>query len=152
MATATPTALKTGRELVTPDLFGRLVNRIVKDEKIEPALAERIMSDTLGFLDACGNNPGAPLAPSELVDIGWHTFIVYTEPYADFCQRTAGRFIHHSPADEPGKTYEPKADTRLRAIEAMRRLGYTPDPELWGIGADCTQCHAGCSDSNYDGR
>ncbi|WP_405667998.1 glycine-rich domain-containing protein [Streptomyces sp. NBC_00055] len=151
MTTATPVRVD-ARGLVPEELFGRLVARIVKDEKIEKPLAERIMTDALGFLAACGANPGAPLGPSELVDIGWHTFILYTQEYAAFCQRVAGRFIHHAPADEPGVTYEPKRDTRLRAIDAMVALGYEPDRALWGHGAKCSQCHNGCSDSNYTGQ
>lgn len=142
----------TARALVSDELFTRLANRIVKDEGVSKPLAERIMTDALGFLAACAWNPGAPLGPSEKVDIGWHTFILYTAEYAEFCQRVAGRFIHHAPADEPGMVYEAKRDTRLRAIEAMRRAGYEPDTELWGIPAKCSQCHSGCSDSNYTGQ
>lgn len=41
-----------------------------------------------------------PIGPSELVDIGWHTFILYTVDYAAFCERIAGRFIHHVPNDD----------------------------------------------------
>ncbi|MFE4959253.1 hypothetical protein ACFRCW_35950 [Streptomyces sp. NPDC056653] len=69
-----------------------------------------------------------------------------------FCERIAGWFIHHSPTDEPGASYEPKRDTRLRAIEAIRKAGYEPAAELWGHAANCSQCHSGCSDSNYDGQ
>ncbi|MET8270729.1 hypothetical protein [Streptomyces sp. NPDC005096] len=151
MSTATPVRAD-ARTLISDELFGRLVNRIVKDEGVDQPLAERIMTDALAFLAACAANPGAALGPSEQVDLGWHAFVLYTEPYAEFCERIAGRFIHHSPADEPGATYEPKRDTRLRAIEAIRQAGYEPDTELWGHAADCSQCHSGCSDSNYDGQ
>lgn len=151
MSTATPLRAD-ARTLISEELFDRLVNRIAKDEHLDRSLAERIMTDALAFLAACGANPGAALAPSEQVDIGWHTFILYTEPYTEFCRRVAGRFIHHSPADEPGVTYEPKRDTRLRALDAIRSLGYEPDAELWGVPADCSQCHDGCADSNYTGE
>ncbi|MGW5820616.1 glycine-rich domain-containing protein [Streptomyces noursei] len=151
MTTAIPVRAD-ARALVSEELFGRLVARIVKDERIEEPLAERIMTDALAFLAACGANQGSALGPSEQVDIGWHTFLMYTEEYADFCERIAGRFIHHSPADVPGVVYEEKRDTRLRSIGAMRALGYEPDPELWGHSADCSQCHNGCSESNYAGK
>jgi hypothetical protein len=34
-------------------------------------------------------------------------------------------------------------------VSAMREAGYRVDPPLWSMGtaADCSQCHAGCSDS-----
>ncbi|WP_371605073.1 hypothetical protein OG345_41745 (plasmid) [Streptomyces sp. NBC_01220] len=151
MSTATPVRAD-ARTLISDELFGRLTNRLVKDEGLDRDLAERIMTDALAFLAACGKNPGASLGPSEQVDLGWHTFVLYTAPYAEFCERVAGRFLHHSPADEPGVTYEPKRDTRLRAVEAIRGAGYEPDAELWGQPADCSQCHSGCSESNYDGQ
>ncbi|MFD9815155.1 glycine-rich domain-containing protein [Streptomyces sp. NPDC059080] len=151
MSTATPVRTD-ARALITEGLFGRLVDRIVKDEQITELLAERIVTDALAFLAACGANQGSTLAPSEQVDIGWHTFLMYTEEYADFCSRVAGRFIHHSPADLPGVSYEPKATTRLRSMAAMRALGYEPFPGLWGSTAECSQCHDGCSNSNYAGK
>lgn len=54
------------------------------------------MDQALAFLIACANTP-RPLAPSAEVDLGWHTFLLYTNEYADFCERIAGRFIHHRP-------------------------------------------------------
>ncbi|MFI6797220.1 glycine-rich domain-containing protein [Streptosporangium canum] len=64
-------------------------------------LAEQIMKQALSFLAACAARPYARLAPSELVDIGWHTFILYTREYAEFCEQVAGRFINHAPDDDP---------------------------------------------------
>jgi hypothetical protein len=125
------------RTLISEELFGRLVGRMVKDEGMERPHAERVLTEALKFLAACGANQGSALSPSEQVDVGWHTFVLYTEAYQEFCTRVAGRFIHHSPADVPGVVYEPKADTRLRSIEAIRALGYEPDAELWGMSAEC---------------
>jgi predicted methyltransferase len=33
------------------------------------------------------------------VDGLWHTFLLFTQLYARFCYRVAGRFLHHTPAD-----------------------------------------------------
>lgn len=30
----------------------------------------------------------------------WHTFILFTKPYADFCEKYFGHFIHHFPTTE----------------------------------------------------
>ncbi|MFD8558287.1 hypothetical protein ACFV1N_13485 [Streptosporangium canum] len=59
-------------------------------------LAEQIMKQALSFLAACAARPYARLAPSELVDIGWHTFILYTREYAELLLR-AGRQPVHQP-------------------------------------------------------
>lgn len=141
----------TGRSLVSPELFARLTNRIVADEQINPTLAERIMSQALVFLKACGDNTGTPLSPSPLVDIGWHTFVLYTRDYADFCERVAGRFIHHAPTDD-GADHGDPAEIHTRTLDAIRAAGFTPDQDLWpSVAGDCnsrcTQCHARCTDS-----
>lgn len=33
-----------------------------------------------------------------IIDEFWHTFVLHTKDYADFCNEYFGEFIHHSPA------------------------------------------------------
>ncbi len=136
---------RTGRALISDDLFHRLTDRIIKVECFERELAERIMDQALAFLLACAVNVGAPLAPSELVDIGWHTFILDTHEYAAFCDRVAGRFLHHVPNDDQRPAESP-ADVLARTCAAMRTLGFQLDDALWPRAAlgSCTGCHNGC--------
>ncbi|HEY3480772.1 MAG TPA: hypothetical protein VGL02_17900 [Streptomyces sp.] len=138
---------RTGRALVSDDLFRRLTDRIIQAEGFDRDLAERIMDQALAFLVACAANVGDPLAPSELVDIGWHTFLLDTCEYAAFCDRVAGRFIHHVPnGDEPAT--ESPGEVLARTLRAMRALGFHPDDALWPRTAlgSCTGCHNGCHD------
>src|SRR5215467_13897157 len=37
--------------------------------------------------------------PSQVVDVAWHEFILFTRDYRAFCQRGLGRFLHHVPAE-----------------------------------------------------
>lgn len=37
--------------------------------------------------------------PSQVVDVAWHEFILFTRPYELFCRRALGRFLHHTPAE-----------------------------------------------------
>ncbi|WP_436761135.1 glycine-rich domain-containing protein [Streptosporangium sp. V21-05] len=142
----------TPRALITHALFTRLTARIAIDHPEHAHQADVIMEQALAFLATCAANPGAGLGPSDTVDIGWHTFLMYTREYAEFCQRVAGRFIHHAPDDVPG---EPGPRGGLAAtIEAMEAAGYRVDPAVWPTSADCSngggkcnQCHAGCYDS-----
>ena len=131
-------------ELVPAELFDRLAGRVVHDELVTPDMANRLMRQTLAFLYACAKNPDAGLAPSRTVDVGWHTFILHTREYAEFCERVAGRFIHHKPEDGALEVHRPAVATTLAA---MRELGLTVDDELWPVAGDCSQCHAGCHDS-----
>lgn len=139
-----------GSSLIAPALFGRLVRRIAKDANLPTELAERIMDQALAFLGACARDHDEPLAPSELVDIGWHAFVLYTWDYAQFCDQIAGRFLHHTPTDEDDPTTSGAAAraTLDRTMTAIEAAGFVVDHELWSLGAvaDCTGCHNGCHD------
>jgi len=37
--------------------------------------------------------------PSQVVDDGWHEFILFSRAYAEFCRNAFGRFLHHTPAE-----------------------------------------------------
>ncbi|WP_051820646.1 MULTISPECIES: glycine-rich domain-containing protein [Streptomyces] len=134
--------------LVDPEVHERLAVRITKDHpEIDVPTARRIVSQTAAFLAAGAREPGQFLVPSALVDIGWHTWILHTVDYSEFCQRVAGRFIHHVPTDNEPVPGGPAA-ARERTLAAIRAAGYTIDPDLWmRADGDCSQCHQGCTDS-----
>lgn len=124
------------KHLITPELWSRLVARIVKDEGFDQSLAERIVDQALGFLQLCAADPDSRYAPSPTVDIGWHTFILYTREYAEFCMGLAGRFIHHSPMDEDSETYPGNVISQTTA--AMKVRGLAVDEVLWDTVGKCT--------------
>lgn len=156
-----PVTVQPARTLVPAGLFGRLTARIVADHGLDWPMAERIMTEALAYLRAAATAT-EPLSPSETVDIGWHTFLLYTREYAAFCQRVAGQFIHHVPDDDPD---EPAAgdghEVLRRTVAALTATGHAVDAELWmpvvasrcnsgggGSGTGkCSQCHAGCVNS-----
>lgn len=113
------------------------------------------MEQALAFLAACAARPAARLAPSELVDIGWHTMLLYTREYAEFCRRVAGRFIHHAPDDDLGAP-APAGSNSAATVAVIRELGLPVIADLWSHPASCSgsgtgkcsQCHQGCTDSN----
>ena len=37
--------------------------------------------------------------PSQVVDVAWHEFILFTRNYGDFCRRGLGHFLHHTPTE-----------------------------------------------------
>jgi hypothetical protein len=148
--TAVITERAAGRSLIPSELHRRLVRRIVVDEKISEDLANRIMDQTLAFLGTCAREHAEPMAPSELVDIGWHTFILHTREYAAFCQGVAGRFLHHVPTEDsdanaPG---ERACATLVRTVAAIDAAGFAVDTALWPKANTlaCTGCHNGCHD------
>ncbi|GAA1940069.1 hypothetical protein [Amycolatopsis minnesotensis] len=141
---------RVGQELVSVELFDRLASRIAKEHHMPRGFAARIMDQALAFLAVCAQS-AEPLAPSEAVDIGWHTFILYTREYAAFCERIAGQFIHHEPTDTGviPVTRTP-VDSMSATTRALRTAGYRVDLPLWKASADCNQCTNGCTHSSGD--
>ncbi|MEU2801452.1 hypothetical protein [Streptomyces sp. NPDC007117] len=141
--------------LVTPEVMERLAARITKDHPdTDLPTARRIIGQAAAFLAASAALPGAELSPSKAVDVGWHTFILHTVDYAEFCDRVAGRFIHHVPTEDD-QTGEDSGAARQRTLDAITAAGYRIDHELWPDATkmgDCSQCHAGCSDSPNSGK
>ncbi len=37
--------------------------------------------------------------PSQVVDVAWHEFILFTRHYQAFCKKALGRFLHHTPTE-----------------------------------------------------
>jgi len=153
---------KAGRGLVDPELFARLSARIATDHGMDRSAAERIMDQALAFLGMCAVST-APLSPSATVGIGWHTFILCTKDYREFCDRVAGRFIDHVPTDhysrecqmcnggedEPspdsGKAHSGALTTPATAL-AVAEEGFALDELLWSSAGTCSQCKDGCHD------
>ncbi|WP_027927253.1 glycine-rich domain-containing protein [Amycolatopsis benzoatilytica] len=139
----------TGRGLIPEDLFHRLTARVAKENSVPLEYAGRIMDQALAFLAACARTD-QPLAPSDTVDIGWHTFILYTHEYADFCDRISGSFIHHVPNDSEELSDTPLVDMLACTTVAIASAGFVVDDELWFTGAakcaKCSQCKNGCTD------
>ncbi|MEU2678602.1 hypothetical protein ABZ638_17130 [Streptomyces sp. NPDC007107] len=142
--------------LVNPEMMDRLAGRITKDHpETDLPTARRIIGQAAAFLAASAALPRAELAPSKAVDIGWHTWILHTVDYAAFCDRVAGRFIHHVPTPDDESIEGGPESARQRTLDAMTAAGFRIDRDLWPDAAmmgECSQCHAGCTDSPNGGK
>lgn len=145
--TTASTELRDGRSLITDKLFDRMTARIAAEHpELAPDMPQRILNQALAFLGAAAVTT-RPLSPSSLVDIGWHTFILYTSDYRAFCARVAGRFIDHVPDDDTDTPSPATPGTVADVMIAITDAGYRVDDDLWPAMADCTQCHEGCHNS-----
>jgi hypothetical protein len=61
---------------------------------------ERVMYGLREYFAIC-NIAGKRMVsmPSQIVDVAWHEFILFTRSYEIFCQKGLGRFLHHTPAE-----------------------------------------------------
>jgi hypothetical protein len=77
------------------------VERFRKELPVSRREAEQIWRETLKWLWFCGTSPKGTspelLAPMCVVDEMWHTFVLFTLEYTEFCQRHFGRYLHHVP-------------------------------------------------------
>lgn len=136
-------------ELVPDDVRDRLAAFIVREHpEHTQEFAARLVVESARFQAASAARPDVRMAPSLLVDHGWHAWLMFTQD-RDALMARIGGVVHHVP-DLPGE--EPDEETareiRRQTLDAMRTTGYAPDVELWpAVSGKCSQCHAGCTDS-----
>ncbi|TXS35176.1 hypothetical protein EAO75_45315 [Streptomyces sp. uw30] len=124
---------RSGRSLVTLTEFDTLATFCADEYGLERSVADRVIDQALALVHVMGSTgEGATMAPSELVDPGWHTLILHTGWYADWCQRQFGYFLHHQPNS--------KVRTRGLMTDVVAKIqaaGFEVDERLWGTAADC---------------
>lgn len=103
----------------------RITRRMMKEHQFSEEVANAVLDETLVFLNACQM---ASISPSHLVDIGWHTFLLYTREYADYCQQAFGHFVHHNPTDREGEV----GSSLQYTLDFFTANGISFDAELWG--------------------
>jgi hypothetical protein len=98
-----------------------VVRRYVQDHQATPEEAAELFREMLKWLYLCargttGGPEGLILAVHpeiEKIDWMWHTFLLFTRDYAEFCDRHFGLFIHHVP--DEGEEDEPADEDAVRA-------------------------------------
>jgi hypothetical protein len=131
--TAVAAEPRIGRSLVTDADFDMLADFCADEYGLERCVADRVIDQALALVYVMGNSgEGASMAPSQQVDPGWHTLILHTDWYANWCQEQFGYFLHH----------QPNSKTRTRGlmtdvVARIRAAGFEVDERLWGTAADC---------------
>ncbi|MET7682831.1 hypothetical protein [Streptomyces sp. NPDC005423] len=133
MKAAVTTRTRTRRSLISAAEFDMLGAFCADEYGMERCVADRVVDQALALVHVMGSSgAGADMAPSRLVDPGWHTLVLHTEWYADWCVRQFGYFLHHRPNS--------KARTRglmTDVVGRIRAAGFEVDERLWGTAAEC---------------
>ncbi|MFE2966156.1 hypothetical protein ACFXKC_21285 [Streptomyces sp. NPDC059340] len=133
MTTAVAAEPRTGRSLVMDTEFDMLAAFCADEYGLERCVADRIVDQALALVYVMGSTgEGAAMAPSQQVDPGWHTLILHTDWYADWCDRNFGYFLHHQPNSKT-RTHGLMTDV----VRKIRAAGFDVDERLWGTAADC---------------
>lgn len=137
ITTERPTVAAQGkdpRELVSPEVFEKLVSYIVEHQSVTKQYASDVIEQTVIYLKAAASNPGIRLAMDETVDPGWHAFILHSADYEAFCADVAGRYLHHVPPPPGGSVDDA---TIARTLPALRATGYPVKEEFWVNNKPC---------------
>lgn len=137
------------RDLISPATYLSVVGTVQDaNPGMAGGMAQRITDEGLKFVVACAKTPNAALAPSRVVDDGWHALILHTKVYEELCA-SLGDFVHHYPGYDPDN-YDPLILVRTQG--AIRAAGYDVDEELWGAptGEQLVTVAAQCQHSPSD--
>lgn len=105
-------------------------------------MAGRIIEQALAFVATAARYRTARIAPSRVVDEGWHALLLHTDTYAALCDRLGG-FVHHYPErPDPQRQTQQIIDRTTALIE---EVGHAVDYDLWrlptnelvSVAADC---------------
>jgi hypothetical protein len=88
----------------------KLILRYMMDYDSSRELAEQCFIELKRFLVVCAVKSGYKVT-SQPIDSMWHTFLLFTKQYKEFCEEYLGRFINHEPFEEarPEVYYETKS-------------------------------------------
>ena len=126
-----------------------VVGTVLRDNpELTEDMAGRIVDEAVKFVAAAAS-ASEPLAPSRVVDEGWHALILHTLTYRQLCERL-GAFVHHVPEAPDSERWDAEALTRTqqRIVEA----GFPVDDALWLAPNDQSiTVAAGCQHSDDSG-
>ncbi|MEU4179319.1 hypothetical protein [Streptomyces sp. NPDC026589] len=121
--------MRDARALLTPAGFEAVTATVLDNNPgMDHPTAERIVVEALKFVDAAAQFPAVRIAPSKVVDEGWHAMILRTELYAKLCEGL-GRFVHHYPERPDPERFDQHVITRT--VATIEQAGYQVDFELW---------------------
>jgi hypothetical protein len=78
-----------------------LIKRVqAQHDYLSDADMKKVVEATRDYFYICSQADGKMVAmPSEIVDVLWHEFLLFTREYQQFCKKGIGRFLHHTPTE-----------------------------------------------------
>mgnify|MGYP005612526441 FL=1 len=101
------------------------VIRCAEDQEFSIEAARQIFHGLKQYLAVCVFS-GGKRTPAKIVDECWHTFLLHSRDYAEFCEQYTRGFVHHEPAiDDSGFSFYPR--TRQCVIALFGHI----DEDVW---------------------
>ena len=126
-----------------------IIQKMMQEYSMSREDALQLFEDTKMFLFLCATHP-VGLGPTAKLDDGWHTFILFTREYRDFCIRYLGKFIHHNPIVRyEGADVQPSAPHSVLLGLAKTEFGDNLSKNwLASEGENCNDSGKCCSGGN----
>jgi hypothetical protein len=137
-----------------------VLERYARKEGIPLAVAQEHGLELKRYLALCAMNPQASYGMRGPIDELWHTFLLFTEKYASFCDQIGGNFLHHAPNTSDRSRANGQDGRRIgegyvRFLEDYKAAyGESAPPHLWPrpmkheienleVGCGCGYCYCG---------
>lgn len=138
MQTATRREIPKSASEIMAYQHDRLLNRYAMDYGTSNEESRQCFEALKQFLIVCALKPGYKVT-SDPIDRMWHTFLLFTKDYKNFCEENLGMFINHEPFENSAP--EAYLETRAFAKEYFGQL----DEYLWSVDAKA-DCSSGCGE------
>jgi hypothetical protein len=102
-------------------------SRLVDDGAMPSSWVDEALLEFRRFLGLQVVAPGPRTMFSRHVDHVWHTCLLFSRLYADYCDQAFGHFFHHDPATEPRLDRE----RQFREFEQLYESVYGAPNRLW---------------------
>jgi len=116
---------------------------LAEHEGIKDSQARKLEEEYKRFIALAIAYPEHNLAISSVVDAFWHQHLMHTIDYVQFCERLAGRFLHHCPFEAHQADVEDEAidESYLQTLSLYATHFGEPQADYWPARAGATQCY-----------
>lgn len=114
----------------------RVIDRYAKDYSQSIEYVHGCFDALKQFLIVCVLKPGYKVTSRE-IDGMWHTFILFTKNYREFCETYLGRFVNHNPFENPAPGVYTETRNFTKFVFAELDEKYWPLDERADCTSDC---------------
>jgi hypothetical protein len=110
-----------------------VVKKYAREHNASIETATEHFTELKKFLYLCATKKGT-FTPSRVVDNIWHTFILFTQDYSNFCAEHFGQFIHHKPDVEISIDSKQKNNNNYRHFFGLLVDEFgVPSDDIWAL-------------------
>ena len=116
-------------------------NFLIHREGMSPAKVQAMKEEYVRFIALAFNHHSSNkrIGISSEVDPFWHTHILFTQNYTDFCQKIGGFYFHHEPTITDLDVQRITPDFKKNTLALYRQHFGTPSATFWGSNSPLCQ-------------